>query len=204
MKLEDLTQEKLEELLGRFEALEESNKGLKADLAKAKAKAKGAEIDPEEHAALQTQVAELTDKLNKTDKTAKSEIEKLSKSLAEKDSALTTYLLDAGLTDALAKQRVRPELMDAAKALLRTQATIKADGGNYQAVIGDKPLTDYVKEWSATDSGKHFVLPDGSSGGGAGGGSGGKPPKETQGKIDGNDEERAAYFKSKFPDLQTT
>lgn len=204
MKLEDLTQEKLEELLGRFEALEDSNKGLKADLAKAKAKAKGAEIDPEEHAALQTQVAELTDKLAKADKTAKTEIDKLSKSLTEKDSALTTYLLDAGLTDALAKQRVRPELMDAAKALLRTQATIKADGGKYEAVIGDKALTDFVKEWSATDSGKHFVLPDGSSGGGAGGGNGGKPPTETKGKIDGSDDERAAYFKSKFPDLQTT
>jgi len=170
MKLEDLTQEKLDELLGSVEALSESTKGLKADLAKAKAKAKGADIDPEEYANLQTQVAELSDKLSKSEKAYKADTEKLSKSLTEKDGALTKYLLDANLTDNLAKARVKPELMDAAKALLKMQATIKAENGEYSALIGDKPIGDFVKEWTGSDAGKHFVSADNNSGGGANGG----------------------------------
>jgi hypothetical protein len=169
MKLEELTQEKLDEILDSVNAVTESNKGLKADLAKAKAKAKGADIDPDEYANLQTQVSELTEKLGKSEKAYKSDTEKLTKSLTEKDGALTKYLLDANLTDTLAKARVKPELMDAAKALLKMQATIKADNGEYSALIGDKPIADFVKEWTSSDAGKHFVAADNNNGGGANG-----------------------------------
>jgi alanyl-tRNA synthetase len=196
MKLEDLTQDKLDELLGRFDALEESNKGLKADLAKAKAKAKGAEIDPEEHAKLQTQVEELTSQLSKVSDVSKKELDKLSAQLKEKDGALNTYLVEAGLTDALAKAGVKPEFMDASKALLKSQAVIKAENGQYQALIGDKPLADAIKEWAGSDAGKHFVAAPNNSGGGANGG--GNSTQSVKGKIDGTPEERAAYFASKM------
>jgi phage I-like protein len=200
MKLEDLTQEKLDELLGSVEALSESTKGLKADLAKAKAKAKGADIDPEEYANLQTQVAELSDKLSKSEKAYKADTEKLSKSLTEKDGALTKYLLDANLTDNLAKARVKPELMDAAKALLKMQATIKAENGEYSALIGDKPIGDFVKEWTGSDAGKHFVSADNNSGGGAnGGGSNGTTKTMTRASYNAlstsNPAQAAAFFK---------
>lgn len=196
MKVEELTQDKLDELLGRFDALEESNKGLKADLAKAKAKAKGAEIDPEQHAALQSQVEELTDKLAKAEKAGKTEIEKLSNALKEKDGALNTYLVEAGLSDALAKVGVKPEFMDASKALLKAQAVIKADNGQYQALIGDKPLAEAIKEWALGDQGKHFIqAPNNSGGGGQGGdGKGGA----TKGNFGGNEKERVAAIAEKF------
>jgi hypothetical protein len=185
MKLEELTQEKLDEILDSVNAVTESNKGLKADLAKAKAKAKGADIDPDDYANLQTQVADLTDKLGKSEKAYKSETEKLSKSLTEKDGALTKYLLDANLTDNLAKARVKPELMDAAKALLKMQATIKAENGEYSALIGDKPIADFVKEWTSSDAGKHFVAADNNNGGGAqGGGSQGNTKTMTRSQFD--------------------
>lgn len=170
IKLEELTQDKLDELLGKFDALEESNKGLKADLFKAKAKAKGAEIDPDEYANLQQQVADLSSKLENEGKHSKKEIERLSNLTKEKDNALTTYLIEANLTDSLAKSKVKPELMDAAKALLKMQATIKAENGQYQAVIGDKALGEFIKEWATSDAGKHFVAADNNSGGGAQGG----------------------------------
>lgn len=198
MKLEDLTQDKLDELLASIEAMQESQKGLKADLAKAKAKAKGAEIDPEEHAALQTKVEELTNELNKATGASKKEIEKLTAQLQEKDGALNTYLIEAGLSDALAKAGVKPEFMDASKALLKAQAAIKADNGQYQAVIGDKPLADAIKEWASSDAGKHFVAAPANQGGGANGGSGGGSGSGIKGKIDGTPAERAAYFESKF------
>lgn len=60
--------------------------------------------------------------------------------------------------------------MDAAKALLKMQATIKAENGQYQAVIGDKALGEFIKEWATSDAGKHFVAADNNSGGGAQGG----------------------------------
>lgn len=170
MKLEELTQEKLDGLLSKFEALEESNKGLKSDLVKLKVKAKGADIDPDEYANLQNQVVELSSKLENDGKLSKKELERLSGLVKEKDGALTTYLLDANLTDSLAKSKVKPELMDAAKALLKMQATIKAENGNYQAVIGDKALSDFVKEWATSETGKHFVAAENNSGGGATGG----------------------------------
>lgn len=170
MKLEELTQEKLDGLLSKFEALEESNKGLKSDLVKLKVKAKGADIDPDEYANLQNQVVELSSKLENDGKLSKKELERLSGLVKEKDGALTTYLLDANLTDSLAKSKVKPELMDAAKALLKMQATIKAENGNYQAVIGDKALGDFVKEWATSETGKHFVAAENNNGGGATGG----------------------------------
>jgi hypothetical protein len=193
MKLEELTQEKLDELIQSVDALTESNKGLKGDLAKAKAKAKGAEIDPEEHAALKLQVEELTEKLGKSEGLSKKEIEKLTKQLGEKDGALQKYLIDANLTESLAKAGVKPEFMDASKALLKSSASIKADNGEYIPVIGDKSLADYVAEWAKGDQGKHFVLAPANSGGGAGGGDGKSPPINKKAK-DMDAQEKATFI----------
>src|SRR5690606_17422405 len=134
-----------------------------------KAKAKGADIDPAEHAALQQKVEELTDELGKVQKASKTEVEKLTRALAEKDGALTQHLIDAGLTDALAKAGVAPHYRNAAKAMFKGQAALKADGGQYQALIGEKPIADAITAWAKTDEGKHFVAAPVNSGGGASG-----------------------------------
>jgi hypothetical protein len=200
MKLEELTQDKLDGLLSKFEALEESNRGLKSDLVKLKVKAKGADIDPEDYANLQNQVAELSGKLENDGKLSKKELDRLSGLVKEKDSALTTYLLDANLTDSLAKSKVKPELMDAAKALLKMQATIKAENGNYQAVIGDKALGEFVKEWATSETGKHFVSAENNSGGGAQGGNNNSQSKTiSRSEFDAKSQfERATLAKDGF------
>ena len=200
MKLEELTQDKLDGLLSKFEALEESNRGLKSDLVKLKVKAKGADIDPDDYANLQNQVAELSGKLENDGKLSKKELERLSGLVKEKDSALTTYLLDANLTDSLAKSKVKPELMDAAKALLKMQATIKAENGNYQAVIGDKALGEFVKEWATSETGKHFVSAENNSGGGAQGGNNNSQSKTiSRSEFDAKSQlERATLAKDGF------
>jgi hypothetical protein len=200
MKVEELTQDKLDGLLSKFEALEESNRGLKSDLVKLKVKAKGADIDPDDYANLQNQVAELSGKLENDGKLSKKELERLSGLVKEKDSALTTYLLDANLTDSLAKSKVKPELMDAAKALLKMQATIKAENGNYQAVIGDKALGEFVKEWATSETGKHFVSAENNSGGGAQGGNNNSQSKTiTRSEFDAKSQyERATLAKDGF------
>lgn len=176
------------------EALSAKNKELLAELRAAKAKAKGSEIDPEEHARLQTQVEELTGKLDKVTKDSTRQIEKLTKDLTDKEGALTQHLIDGGLSTALAKAGVAPHFMDAAKAMLRGQAAIK-DGA---AVIGDKPLADHVTEWAGTDQGKHFIAAPANSGGGGQGGSGGG---KTSGNLGGTRDERVAALRAQFPEL---
>ena len=158
----------LEELQTEVETLKSHNAKLLGELKVAKAKAKGADIDPEAHAQLQNEVDELRSKLDAETRKGKSDNEKLTKALAEKDGALQSYLIDGGLSDALAKAGVKPEFMDAAKALLKQQAAIKSDGGQYQAVIGDKALSDAIGEW-AGGVGKHFIAAPSNSGGGANG-----------------------------------
>lgn len=165
-----------EELQAEIESLKAHNAKLLGELKVAKAKAKGAEIDPEEHARLQGEVEELRGKLSTAEKSGKTEIEKLTKALAEKDGALQSYLIEGGLSDALAKAGVLPALMDGAKAMLKAQAAIKAEGGKYQALIGEKPLAEAVKEWASSDVGKHYTAATQNSGGGATGGNGQNMP----------------------------
>lgn len=190
----------IEELKASIEALSAKNKELLGELKIAKAKAKGAEIDPEQFAQLQNELDDARGTIEKLTKTSKSEIEKLSAALAEKDGALQQYLIDGGLTEALAKSGVRPELMKAAKAMLKSQAQIKADGGQYQALMGDAPLADAVAAWAASDEGKHFVSAPANTGGGATGGNNGSniTPK---GNLAGDKTQRTNAIAARFPEL---
>ena len=133
------------------EALSAKNRELLGEMKVLKAKAKGADIDPADYAALQSKVEELTTELGKVQKSSKSEVEKLMKQLSEKDGALTQHLIDAGLTDALAKAGVAPHYLTAAKAMFRGQAALKAEGAEYKALIGDKPLADAITAWAQSD-----------------------------------------------------
>ena len=182
------------------DALSAKNKELLGEVKALKAKAKGADIDPTEHAALQTQVEELADKLAKAEKTGKSEVDKLAKQLAEKDGALHKHLIDAGLTDALVKAGVQPAMLDAVKALHQSKASINAKDGAYEALIDGKPLAEFVTTWAQSDQGKHFVAAPANSGGGAQGGSG-KPNAKTMTRAEydqkaaANDPSLPAFFR---------
>lgn len=187
-----------EDTAAAIEALSAKNRELLGEVKALKAKAKGADIDPAEHAALQSKVEELTEALDKAQKASKSEVEKLTKALAEKDSALNQHLIDAGLTDALAKAGVAPYYLNALKAMFKGQAVLKADGGQYQALIGDKPIADAIKEYTATDEGKHFLSAPANSGGGANGGSGGNGKQS--GDIGGDKPARLAAIRALAPE----
>jgi hypothetical protein len=90
--------------------------------------------------------------------------------LLESESGFTSkLLLDNGLTDALVKAGIAPQFLPAAKSLLSTQAKIIAEGDTRKAVIGDKELSAFVKEWTSSDEGKHFVQAPANGGGGADG-----------------------------------
>lgn len=179
------------------EALAAKNRELLTEVKTFKAKAKGAEIDPGEFEQLKSELEEARNSLVKTEKASKAEIEKLQGSLKNKDQALKTYLLDGGLSDALAKAGVKPEYMDAARALLRQQAAIKEDGENYLAVMGDKPIFDAVKEWASSDTGKHFVAASANSGGGSQGGDN-KGGSANKGDLGGDKAARLAAIEARL------
>lgn len=196
----DDIQAQLEELRASNEALQKKNRELLGELKASKARAKGAEIDPEDYANLQHELETLRDQFDKTQKMSAKEIEKFQKSLTEKDSAIQNYLIENGLSDAMLKANVRPEMMPAVKAMLRQQAAIKAEGSEYVALMGEKPLAEAVLEWAQSDAGKPFVIAPDNSGGGAAGGAANANimPK---GNLGGDKQQRVNAIKARFPEL---
>ncbi|MDD4390240.1 MAG: hypothetical protein PHW03_05490 [Eubacteriales bacterium] len=155
------------------EALAANNKKLLAELKEAR---KGKEIDPAEFNALQEEKEALEGKLTealKTTKAAVKEAETAKKALEEEAGFVSKLLVDNGLTDALLKANVKPELSKAVKAMLASQVQLKAEGSERIAMIGDKKLNDFISEWAKSDEGKHFVAAPNNQGGGANGGSSG-------------------------------
>ena len=174
MTLEELTA-KLAELTEQLAAKDEANNGLKADLTKAKAELrKGQTIDPNDYNALQSENEALKTKLGEADKTVKTvtgERDKLAKTL-ETESAVTINMQkERDLTEGLAGINVtNPINLKAAKAMLAASVQVVTDGDKRITKVGDKTLADHLKEWAASDEGKHFVAAPNNNGGNANGG----------------------------------
>ena len=198
--MSDDTNTEIEELKAAVEALSAKNRELLGEVKAAKAKAKGVEIDPSDYANLQNEAESLKAALEKATKDNAKMVDGLNKQLADKDNALQSYLIDNGLSDAMIKAGVRPEVMPAVKALLKSQTSIKVENGAYSAVMGDQPLLDAVAGWAASDEGKFFVNAPANSGGGAAGGNGGAPI-QPKGNLGGDKQQRLDALKSRFPEL---
>jgi hypothetical protein len=196
-----MSEERIAELEAAIEALSAKNNQLLGEVKVAKAKAKGAEIDPAEYAALQNENETLKSELTKATKDSAKTIEALHTSLSEKDGALQSYLIDNGLNDAMLKAGIKPEFMSAAKAMLKANTKVTAENGQYSALMGDKPLTDAITEWAASDEGKHFVSAPANSGGGATGGNGNATSVTPKGNLGGDKGQRVNAIKNMFPDL---
>lgn len=165
-------------------AIEEATTGLKAKntelLAKLKVAAKNAEITPDEHNRVIAENEKLQEQISEANKQLKlgvSEYDKLKKSLESESKFVSSLLVDNGLSDAIAKAGIKPELSKAVKAMLASQVSIKAEGETRAALIGDKPISDFVTEWAKSDEGKHFVAAPTNTGGGAVGGKEGEGNK---------------------------
>ena len=179
MTLEEL-QAKVAELTESLKAETDTTKGLKADLTKAKNELrKGQEIDPNEFASLQTLNEELKSKLSLT-------ANDLKKITGERDTALKTLETESVITLGMQKDRdlmdelsrinvTNPINLKAAKAILAAQVQVVTDGDKRVTKFGDKLLSDGLKEWAATDEGKHFITATQNNGGGATGGGESKP-----------------------------
>jgi len=185
-------------------AVAEATAGLVAKnqelLGKLKKATKDAQIDPSEHAALQSELDATQAKLaeaTKALKAANTEAEKVKKAYENESKLTHNLLVENGLTDALTKAGVtNPVHLRAAKAMLSGQVQLVAEGDNRIAKVGDKALADYVGEWAKGEEGKYFVAAQQNGGGGApgGAGKGGNVKSLTRTAFDGLD----VAAKSKF------
>lgn len=196
-----MSEDKIAELEAAVEVLSAKNLQLLGEVKVAKAKAKGADIDPTEYAALLNENDLLKSELTKTTKDSTKTIEALQTSLTEKDGALQSYLIDNGLNDAMLKAGIKPEFMSAAKAMLKANTKVTAENGQYSALMGDKPLFEAITDWAASDEGKHFVSAPANSGGGATGGNGNATSVTPKGNLGGDKGQRVNAIRNMFPDL---
>lgn len=120
------------------------------------------------------QLESVTAERDKLSKTYERETKKLASELDSERAAVSRLVVDNGLTEALTKANVAPQFIAAAKALLREKVSVVAEGDERKAVIDDKPLSDYIAEWSQGDEGKVFVRAAHNTGGGAVTGNGGE------------------------------
>jgi hypothetical protein len=157
-------------------AVAEEVAGLKAKnaelIAKNKKLQQGATVDPADVEALERQLDEWKAKAGEAGKAAAKaakDLEAATKRAEQAESYTTKLLVDNGLNDALAKAGVtNPVHQKAAKAMLAGQTQVIADGDQKVVKVGDKALSDFVKEWAGGDEGKHFVTAPDAGGTGAG------------------------------------
>jgi len=156
-------------------------------------------IKPEDLEAVEKERDELKTALT----TAQKEAKTFSEAAKKADEALKAeatfnhrLLVENGLTDELTKAGVtNPAFLKAVKSTLASQVAVVVEGDTRIAKAGDKPLADFVKEWAASDEGKHFVAaPNNSGGGGQGGGNG----EGIKPNPNGSPKEKAAAIRQKF------
>jgi len=199
MTLEEL-QAKVAELTEAQATLQETNNGLRADLKRAKNElTKGQAIDPAEFNALQTENESLKSKLGEYDKTVKkltTERDTAVKTLESETKITIEMQRDRDLTEALSSINVtHPINLKAAKAILATQVQVVTENDKRITKLGDKALIEGLKEWSATDEGKHLTTAVNNNGGGAQGGSGSNSAKQmTRAQFDAADQLTRSTF----------
>ena len=187
-------------------AAEEATSGLisKRDelLAEVKKLRKNQEIKPEQLEELENQVEAYKTKWTEAEKQAKAtaqEAERVKK-LYEAESGYTNNLLvENGLNEALVKEGIAKQFLPAVKSMLKGQVQVKIEGNERKAIIGDKPLSEFVSEWSKSEEGKHFIAAPANSGGGStgGGNAGGNAKTMPRSQFEGmSPSEQSSYMKS--------
>jgi hypothetical protein len=199
MTLEEL-QAKVAELTDSLAAESEAKKGVLADLTKVKAELrKGQTIDPNDYAQLQSENEALKSKLTDADKSSKKLAEERDKALKtlETESQVTVNMQrERDLTEGLAGINVTNAInLKAAKAMLAAQVNVVTKDGVRVSMVGDKPISEHLKEWATTDEGRHFVAAPNNNGGGAQGGNTNSNTKTmTRSAFDAADQNTRAAF----------
>lgn len=170
---------------------------------------KGAEIKPEDVEALEKEIESLKgdkSKLEKENKTFKTEFEK-AQGAYQSESAFTQKLLvQNGLTEAFMKAGVQDQdYIDLLVSKHSQSAKVVIDGDNRKVMFGDKDQEVFINEWKQTDAAKKVIAAPVNGGGGANGGSGnGGGGNNEKANMGGDKKARIEAINAKFPELKQT
>lgn len=160
--------EKFQESINK---LEEKNQELIGENRKLK---RGAEIKPEDLEAAEGRADKAEARVKELEgsvKTLTKERDTAVKSLETEQKFTHQLLVQDGLKTELIKNGVKDEdYIDTLTAKFAGQAKIVTEGDARKVMLGDKALSDAIKEFAGSDSGKKFVTAAQNSGGGAPGG----------------------------------
>jgi len=166
-----MTEEEIAALQASIAKLEANNARLTAELKTAR---KNSEITPEQLSQVEAERDKLLTDLSASQKQANDAVKNLeltSKQLQDVTEKGHRATIETDLTSALLTIGVKDEhYLTAVKALFSNQAKIGEDG---KSLIGDKSLSEAIKEWGATDAAKHFQSAPDNNGGGSNGNKGG-------------------------------
>lgn len=166
-------EEQIEDLKNQVDATASKNKELLSELRVAKNKNK--DIDPDTYNKLIDENEQLKETLSKLDKNSKIELEKLSKTLTDKDSKLKQILVTDGLREALIKAGADVKLMDGALALNKDRVVLD---DAYKPSIDGKDLESFASEWLSNEGSGYIKFEPTSGGSSNGSGTGTIVPKE--------------------------
>lgn len=167
-KLSEL-KEKLQSVLDEKDALVEKNKQLIKEKRAVQSKIND-NVDIDEYNKLVDELETVKSNYSKLEKESKSNLEKLTSDLTNKDAYLQKMVIDENLTKTLLELGVDKQFIKPALAMLKPNSKIKQGENGYEAVIEDAPLSDYISKWYNEGDGKVFQVSIPNSGGGSNGG----------------------------------
>jgi len=91
------------------------------------------------------------------------ELAKLQEQLEQKDGLVNKHVKMAALQKAMAENNIAKPFMPAVEAMMRDR--IKLEGED--VYLDEKPVSDFFKNWSQSDEGKHYIAAQANSGGGS-------------------------------------
>ena len=179
----DKMEKELEELKERNKNLELTNKKLKDEKTADRAKYEG--VDVQEFLELKKQNSDLESQIREFEKSngiLKQDFEKQGVLLANNKDSLNSLVIDGGITSVLTELE-KHKLNDGALPL--AIMSIKSKGitlnDENKAFIGDKSLSDYIKDdWLQDTSSKNLVTANSNYSQPPNGGNGSTPPPQTQ------------------------
>jgi len=132
--------------------------------------ARAGKVDPQKVEKLENELEatrQSFEELQRNHKKLERDHKTASDALAERGREADSLRVSRALKDAMTEHKIAPQFHEAVEAMFAGKATIKADGSEKVVMLGDKPLGDALKEFAASDNGKHFVAAANNSGGGS-------------------------------------
>lgn len=152
-----------------------------------------------ELAGVQKQLGEANTKLRTTERQLATVTGERDTAVTERDTAVSqrdNEFKNNALSSALAEAKVAPHFMDAAKALLNGKLAVEVNGDERTILADGKPVGDFIKEWAASDAGKHYVIAPANGGGGATGPNGNGNPNGSKKLSEMSEAERTEMARS--------